>query len=172
MAMEATGVYWRPVWTILEGPFELLLVNPSHIKALPGRKTDIKDCEWIADLLQHGLRHDHLNHANLMVLRNELKRAIIVEPDEVEPDVVTMHSTVSIVDLQNEEVSQFTLVFPEELDSVYEGVSVVAPLGAAVLGYKEKDIIRFHTPGGQRRIKIERLLFQPEAVERLQLQAA
>lgn len=55
VAMEATGVYWRPVWTMLEGQFELMLVNPSHVKALPGRKTDVKDCEWLADLLQHGL---------------------------------------------------------------------------------------------------------------------
>ena len=49
VAMEATSVYWRPVWAILEGQFHLLLVNPQHIKALPGR-TDVKDCEWIADL--------------------------------------------------------------------------------------------------------------------------
>ena len=55
VAMEATGVYWRPVWAVLEGQFEQLLVNPQHIKAVPGRKTDAKDCEWIADLLQHGL---------------------------------------------------------------------------------------------------------------------
>lgn len=55
VAMEATGVYWRPVWSILEGQFHLLLVNPQHIKTVPGRKTDTKDCEWIADLLQHGL---------------------------------------------------------------------------------------------------------------------
>lgn len=55
VAMEATGVYWRPVWAVLEGQFELLLVNPHHIKAIPGRKTDVRDCEWIADLLQHGL---------------------------------------------------------------------------------------------------------------------
>jgi transposase len=49
------GVYWRPIWNLLEGQFELLLVNAQHIKAVPGRKTDIKDAEWIADLLQHGL---------------------------------------------------------------------------------------------------------------------
>jgi transposase len=55
VVMEATGVYWRPVWAILEGQFELLLVNPHHVKAIPGRKTDAKDCEWIAELLQHGL---------------------------------------------------------------------------------------------------------------------
>jgi transposase len=56
VAMEATGVYWKPVWNVLEGQFEeVLLVNAQHIKAVPGRKTDQKDSEWIADLLQHGL---------------------------------------------------------------------------------------------------------------------
>lgn len=55
VAMEATGVFWRPVWAALEEQFELMLVNPYHIKVIPGRKTDAKDCEWIADLLQHGL---------------------------------------------------------------------------------------------------------------------
>lgn len=55
VAMEATGVYWKPVWNILEGQFQLLLVNPHHVKAIPGKKTDMKDGERIADLLQHGL---------------------------------------------------------------------------------------------------------------------
>lgn len=55
VAMESTGVYWKPVWNLLEGQFELLLINAQHIKQVPGRKTDIRDCEWIADLLQHGL---------------------------------------------------------------------------------------------------------------------
>src|SRR5882762_8721377 len=55
VAMESTGVYWKPVWNLLEGLFEVLLVNAQHIKAVPGRKTDQKDSEWIADLLQHGL---------------------------------------------------------------------------------------------------------------------
>jgi transposase len=55
VAMESTGVYWKPVWNILAEQFEVLLVNAQHIKAVPGRKTDRKDSEWIADLLQHGL---------------------------------------------------------------------------------------------------------------------
>lgn len=55
VAMESTGVYWKKIWNVLEGNFELLLVNAQHIKAVPGRKTDVKDCEWIADLLRHGL---------------------------------------------------------------------------------------------------------------------
>jgi transposase len=55
VAMESTGVYWKPVWNLLEGRFELMLVNARHIKQVPGRKTDVKDAEWIAQLLQHGL---------------------------------------------------------------------------------------------------------------------
>ncbi len=54
-AMESTGIYWKPIWHILEGRFELMLVNAHHMKQVPGRKTDVKDAEWIAQLLQHGL---------------------------------------------------------------------------------------------------------------------
>ncbi len=55
LAMESTGVYWKPIWNLLEGQFEMMLVNAQHIKMVPGRKTDVKDSEWIAQLLQHGL---------------------------------------------------------------------------------------------------------------------
>lgn len=55
VAMESTGVYWKPVFNILEGDFEVLLVNAKHIKFVPGRKSDVKDAQWIAELLQHGL---------------------------------------------------------------------------------------------------------------------
>jgi transposase len=55
VAMESTGVYWKPIYNLLEQRFELLLVNARHIKAVPGRKTDVRDSEWLADLLQHGL---------------------------------------------------------------------------------------------------------------------
>jgi transposase len=55
VAMESTGVYWKPVWNVLESKFALLLANPYHMKNIPGRKTDQNDAEWIADLLAHGL---------------------------------------------------------------------------------------------------------------------
>jgi transposase len=55
VAMESTGVYWRPVYVVLEGLFELLLVNARHIKGVPGRKTDVRDCEWLGQLLECGL---------------------------------------------------------------------------------------------------------------------
>jgi transposase len=56
IAMEATGVYWKPIWHILsDGEFELILANAAHVKNVPGRKTDVKDAEWLADLMAHGL---------------------------------------------------------------------------------------------------------------------
>ncbi len=55
VAMESTGVFWKPIYNLLEGHMQVFVVNAQHIKAVPGRKTDVKDAEWIADLLQHGL---------------------------------------------------------------------------------------------------------------------
>ena len=56
VAMEATGVYWRPVCTVLEAGHAVILVNPQHMRAVPGRTTEVKDAQWLADLLAHGLR--------------------------------------------------------------------------------------------------------------------
>ena len=53
--MESTGVYWKPVFHVLEGQFELLVVNAQHVKAIPGKKTDPRDAAWLAELLQYGL---------------------------------------------------------------------------------------------------------------------
>jgi transposase len=55
VAMESTGVFWKPIFNILESRFQVLLVNARHLKQVPGRKSDIRDCQWIAQLLQHGL---------------------------------------------------------------------------------------------------------------------
>ncbi len=74
VAMESTGVYWRPVYNVLEEGHTLLLVNAQHIKAVPGRKTDVKDSEWLADLLRHGLlRPSFIPPAPIRALR-ELTR--------------------------------------------------------------------------------------------------
>ena len=55
VGMERTGVYWRPVYAVLEGHFDLIVGNARHIRNVPGRKTDVKDAEWIADLVRHGM---------------------------------------------------------------------------------------------------------------------
>ena len=75
VAMEATGVYWKPVWHILgDGDFELVLANAKHVKNVPGRKTDVNDATWLADLLAHGLiRGSFVPDAETQVLRNLLR---------------------------------------------------------------------------------------------------
>jgi transposase len=71
VAMESTGVYWQPVFNLLEGSFGVVLANAHHIKAVPGRKTDVKDCEWLADLLAHGLiRASFIPPAAIRALRD------------------------------------------------------------------------------------------------------
>ena len=55
VAMESTGVFWKPIWNLLGGQFTLMVCNAQHVKQVPGRKTDIQDCEWLAQLLQYGL---------------------------------------------------------------------------------------------------------------------
>jgi transposase len=71
VAMESTGVYWKPVYNLLEGEFEILVVNAEHIKKWAGRKTDVQDAEWIADLLRHGLlRGSFIPSAELRELRD------------------------------------------------------------------------------------------------------
>lgn len=71
VAMEATGVYWKPVWHILDGTFQLVLANAAHIKNVPGRKTDVNDAMWIADLLAHGLiRASFVPETPVQELRN------------------------------------------------------------------------------------------------------
>lgn len=74
VAIESTGVYWKPVFNILEGLLEVVLVNARHVKAVPGRKTDVKDSEWLADLLRHGLlKASFIPPANIREIR-ELTR--------------------------------------------------------------------------------------------------
>src|SRR5712691_7751157 len=71
VAMESTGVYWKPVWHVLDGHFELVLANAMHIRNIPGRKSDVNDATWIADLLAHGLiRSSFVPPASVQELRD------------------------------------------------------------------------------------------------------
>ena len=99
----------------------------------------------------------------LRLLENELKRARIVAPEEVPPDVITMNSRAELLDLESSERMEFTLVFPAD-DNVNDGkISVLAPLGTAMLGYRAGDEFVWHVPHGLRRLKVTKLQFQPEA---------
>jgi regulator of nucleoside diphosphate kinase len=95
-------------------------------------------------------------------LRAELKQAEIVPHDRVPRNVVTMNSTVVLRDLETREKESYTLVYPERADIANSRLSVLAPVGTAILGQRVGDELRWRVPAGWRRFKVERVLFQPE----------
>lgn len=96
-------------------------------------------------------------------LEQELERAQIVLPRDIPNDVVTMNSQARIRDLDSDEEMVFTLVFPVEADYERGRLSVIAPIGTALLGYRAGDTVEWEVPGGVRRLKIEQVLYQPES---------
>jgi len=100
---------------------------------------------------------------NFERLIDELDRANVVDPRDVPADVVTMDSKVQLRDLDSGEKLTFTLVFPLNADFSQRKVSVLAPIGSAVLGYREGSVVEWDVPSGRRRLKIEKVLYQPEA---------
>ena len=97
------------------------------------------------------------DRAHLQVLKSELERARVVLSEEVPADVVTMHSEVRVRDLETGEQDNYTLVFPLEADVLAKRISVLAPLGTALLGFREGDTLEWMMPGGMRRLRIERV---------------
>jgi len=95
-------------------------------------------------------------------LKAELRRAEVVSPEEVSKDVVTMNSTVVLRDLETDERETYTLVFPHEADIAAGRLSILAPIGTAILGERVGDEVHWRVPGGWRRLKIEENVHQPE----------
>lgn len=95
-------------------------------------------------------------------LKKEIQRARIVPPKKITGDVVTMNSRVRLKDLGTQENFVFQIVFPSEADLERGKISVLAPVGTALLGYRVGDVITWNVPGGIRKFKIEEMLYQPE----------
>ncbi len=96
-------------------------------------------------------------------LSEELARAKVVEPKKVPPSVVTMNSRVILHNLDTSEELTYCLVFPNEADIDSGAISILAPVGTAILGYREGNVIEWPVPSGKTRIRIEKILYQPEA---------
>lgn len=94
---------------------------------------------------------------------NELKRAQIVEPDKIPSDVITMNSHAELVDLESKERMEFTLVLPAGCKNRRRKISVLVPLGTAMLGYRVGDEFKWRVPYGVRRLKVTNVYFQSEA---------
>ena len=107
---------------------------------------------------RNGVDKEYLNK-----LEAELERAEIVAPKDIPADVVTMRSKVRLKDLVSGESNTYSLVFPTEADFAEGKISVLAPIGTAILGYRRGDTIEWPVPSGLRKLKVEEILYQPEA---------
>lgn len=100
---------------------------------------------------------------NLRDLLTELDRAQVVDEDAISQDVITMNTRFELRDLDTGFVAEYTLVYPGEADFTRGKISVLAPIGTALLGYRELDTIEWRVPAGIRRLRIESVLYQPQA---------
>ena len=91
---------------------------------------------------------------SLRLLERELSRAMIVDPSDLPPDVVAMNSTVWFRELDWDEMEKYTLVYPTEADVIRDRISVLAPIGTALLGYRTSDVVQWRVPSGKRRFEI------------------
>ena len=121
------------------------------------------DADKLHELMWAAESEGYRGSEYLRSLKKEMDRAQIVEPEAVPPDVITMNSTASLVDTETGEEMKYTLVFPAEADLSQGKISVLAPIGTAMLGYRVGDTFEWDTPGGRRTIKVEKVIFQPEA---------
>jgi regulator of nucleoside diphosphate kinase len=103
------------------------------------------------------LRDDYLD-----ALEGELKRAQVVPQSDMPPEVITMNSVVRLRDLESDETEEYELVYPADADMERDRISVLAPIGTAILGYRLGDVIEWPVPAGLRRLRVEEVLYQPE----------
>lgn len=121
------------------------------------------DLERLEKLLEDLKRFDYRGRRDLKDLEAELQRASIVAPHDVPGDVITMNSRVCLKDLDTEEEATYTLVFPNDADIDRNRISILAPIGTAMFGYRVGDTFEWPVPDGLRRLVVTRILYQPEA---------
>ena len=121
------------------------------------------DQEKILNILSRAGSLQHEDRMLLKKLEDELARAHIVDPKEVPPDVVTMNSRICIENLDTGEEETYTVVFPGHANYQENKISVLAPVGTALLGYRVGDVIEWAVPRGILKLKIKSILYQPEA---------
>lgn len=103
------------------------------------------------------------NQESLKELEQELSRAQVVTSLKIPRDVITMNSKVLLKDLDSGEEMVYTLVYPADADLMENKISVLAPVGTAILGFRKGDMVDWKVPGGLVRLKVEKILYQPEA---------
>lgn len=121
------------------------------------------DLERLEALVEKADRRSSREGRNLAELEGELLKAEVVPSAGIPPDVITMNSRVCLQDLDSGEEVVYTLVFPGDADLESGKISVLAPVGTALIGYRTGDRIAWPVPGGTRKLKVKKVLYQPEA---------
>ena len=121
------------------------------------------DYQRLSGMIERMRERNNVDKEYLNKLEAELDRAEIVDPKDIPGDVITMRSKVRLKDLVSGETNVYSLVFPTEADFSEGKISVLAPIGTAILGYKRGDTIEWPVPSGLRRLKVDKILYQPEA---------
>jgi len=121
------------------------------------------DLERLRKLLEGTRLWSSRDREHLQRLEEELDQAHVVTATDIPPDVVTMNAQLRLRDLDSGKEMVFTLVFPSDADAEQNRISVLAPLGTAVLGFRRGDAFEWRMPGRVRRLKVEEVLYQPEA---------
>ena len=122
-----------------------------------------RDYHRLSGLIEITRERNGVDREYLNKLEAELDRAEIVNPKHIPADVITMRSKVRLKDLVSGEANTYSLVFPTEADFNEGKISILAPIGTAILGYKRGDTIEWEVPSGLRRFKVDKILYQPEA---------
>ena len=122
-----------------------------------------KDVEKLRDLIREAYHTEYRGIDYLKKLAEEIEKASVVQPDQIPSDVITLSSTARLVDQQTDEEMTYTLVFPEDAEVTQGKISILAPIGTAMLGYRVGDTFEWDTPGGKRTIRVKEILYQPEA---------
>ena len=121
------------------------------------------DLERLEDLLAGVREFSYRDRGDLEELEAELQEGTLVDSKNVPPTVVTMNSRVELIDVDENKPMIFTLTFPRDADIERGKLSVLSPVGTAILGHSESDVIEWHVPAGHRQFRIEKVLYQPEA---------
>jgi regulator of nucleoside diphosphate kinase len=122
------------------------------------------DLERLKKLLHSIPGENHLKDVSVRELADELARGIIVSPKEVPENVITMNSRVLLRDVDSGEERTCWLVFPDKIDAVKNSVSILSPLGTAMIGYRVGDVFTWESPSGVKQMRVLDILYQPERV--------
>jgi regulator of nucleoside diphosphate kinase len=120
------------------------------------------DRERLEALIDSTRRGSSVREDDLVALEDELSRARVVPADQVPVDVITMNSVVRLRDLDSVVAEEYELVYPADADITRHRLSVLAPIGTAILGYRAGDVIEWPVPAGRHRLRVEKVLYQPE----------